>query len=344
MLILTNHDVSNILLNLSSEQVRQLLNSLGKTLSLYSKEQLSNEPKCLHQPHRSNIVTKHNDTTLVMPSSDTTNTGVKIVTLPHNGSATGANLVIEPTGAVVGMLNAAEVTAFRTALTIMTLFARVTHIHKKNIICFGSGRQVEWHIRLALLLAPTEVQNIVILNRGQSRLDQLEKDAIASLRTRYPQVDFRLVSREATPDFDALVQLNLSLADVVFCCTPSTEPLFPFRDLASSPKPRFISAIGSYKPHMQEIDTETLLSGGKIFVDSKDACLQESGELITANVKPDQLAEIGEFLASDGSPGIPSTGNIVFKCVGMGIMDLVISRGLLDIADEAAIGQTVARF
>ncbi|KAJ5462168.1 hypothetical protein N7530_010373 [Penicillium desertorum] len=321
MLILTNHDVSNILLNLSSEQVRQLLNSLGETLSVYSKEQLSDDPKCLHQPHRSSIVTKHNDTTLVMPSSDTTSTGVKIVTLPHNGSATGAILVIEPTGQVMGMLNAAEVTAFRTALTIMTLFVRVTHIRKENII-----------------------RNITIFNRGRSRLDQLEKDAISSLRTRYPQVNFRLVSREATPDFDTLVQLSLSLADVVFCCTPSTEPLCPFRDLASTSKPRFISAIGSYKPHMHEIDTETLLSGGQIFVDSKDACLQESGELITANVKPDQLAEIGQFLASDDSPGIPSTGNIIFKCVGMGIMDLVISRGLLDIADKAAIGQTMAKF
>ncbi|OQE13549.1 hypothetical protein PENFLA_c046G05238 [Penicillium flavigenum] len=279
-----------------------------------------------------------------MPSSDTTNTGVKIVTLPHNGSATGAILVMEPTGQVMGMLNAAEVTAFRTALTIMTLFVRVTHMPKKNIVCFRSGRQVEWHVRLALLLAPTEVQNVTIFNRGQSRLDQLEKDAIGSLRTRYPQVNFRLVSREATPDFDTLVQLSLSSADVVFCCTPSTEPLFPFRDLASSPKPRFISAIGSYKPRMREIDTELLLSGGQIFVDSKDACLQESGELITANVKPDQLAEIGEFLAPGKGPGIPSTGNIIFKCVGMGIMYLVISKDLLDTGDRVANGQTVAKF
>jgi ornithine cyclodeaminase len=251
---------------------------------------------------------------------------------------------MEPTGQVMGMLNAAEVTAFRTALTIMTLFVRVTHIRKENIVCFGSGRQVEWHVRLALLLAPTEIRNITIFNRGRSRLDQLEKDAISSLRTRYPQVNFRLVSREATPDFDTLVQLSLSLADMVFCCTPSTEPLFPLRDLASTSKPRFISAIGSYKPHMHEVDTETLLSCGQIFVDSKDACLLESGELITANVKPDQLAEIGQFLASDDSPGIPSTGNIIFKCVGMGIMDFVISRGLLDIADKAAIGQTMATF
>lgn len=342
MLVLTNNDVSSILLNLSPEQGHQLLSSLGDTLSIYSHENVSKEPKLLHQPHRSSIVTNHNDTTLVMPSSDTANTGVKIVTLPQNGSATGAILVMKPTGQVIGMLNAAEVTAFRTALTIMTLFVRVKHIPKKNIVCFGSGRQVEWHIRLALLLAPEEVRDIVIFNRGQSRLDQLEKDAIASLRTHFPQVTFRLISREATTEFDALVQQSLTSADVIFCCTPSTAPLFSFRDLSSSPKSRFISAIGSYKPHMHEIDTETLLSGGQVFVDSKDACLQESGELITANVNPGQLVEIGKFLSD--AHEVPLTGNVIFKCVGMGIMDLVVSRSLLEIARKAAVGQTVDGF
>lgn len=124
---------------------------------------------------------------------------------------------------------------------------------------------------------------------------------------------------------------------MVFCYTLSTKPLFIFRDLASTSKPSFISAIGSYKPYIHEIDTETLLSGGQIFVDPKDTCLRESGELITTNVKSDQLAEIGHFLASDDSPEIPSTENIIFKCVGIGIMNLVIIRGLLDIADKAAI-------
>ena len=44
-LIPTDHTMSNILLSLSSEQVRRILNSLGQTLSLCSKEQLSDDPK-----------------------------------------------------------------------------------------------------------------------------------------------------------------------------------------------------------------------------------------------------------------------------------------------------------
>lgn len=86
-----------------------------------------------------------------MPFSDTINTAVKVVTLPHNGVATGVILVMEPSGGVAGMLGATEVTAFRTALAVMSLFVQANHIPKKNIVCFGSGKQVEWHIRLALL-------------------------------------------------------------------------------------------------------------------------------------------------------------------------------------------------
>ena len=92
-----------------------------------------------------------------MPSSDTTNTAVKVVTLPCDGVATGAILVMEASGRVAGVLGATEVTAFRTALAVTSLFLLVNHIPKRNNVCFGSSRQVEWHVRLALLLAPTQI-------------------------------------------------------------------------------------------------------------------------------------------------------------------------------------------
>jgi ornithine cyclodeaminase len=85
MLILSDSDVSNILLNLPPEQCSQLISSLEEILKTYTSDQLSSEPNTLHQPHRNSIVNKFNDTTLVMPSSDTTNTAVKIVTLPQKG-------------------------------------------------------------------------------------------------------------------------------------------------------------------------------------------------------------------------------------------------------------------
>ncbi|KAJ6159421.1 hypothetical protein N7497_003958 [Penicillium chrysogenum] len=264
-LIPTDHAVSNILLNLSSEQVRQILNSLGANFEPLFQRATIRRPQIAYVNH----------------------TGALRVSFGY-----GAHRQ------VMGMLNAAEVTAFQTALSITTLLL-VTHIPKKNIVCFGPGQFKTSRSSIEASLAWISQRKMQVLLCPPAT----------------PHVNFRLVSREVTPDFDTMVQLSLIWADVVFCCTPSIEPLFAPRDLASSPKSR---SIGSYKPHIQETDTETLLSSGQIFVDSKDACLQESGEPITANVKPHQLAEIGVFIASGKGLGIPSTGNIIFKCDGIG--------------------------
>jgi ornithine cyclodeaminase len=99
------------------------------------------------------------------------------------------------------MLSAAQVTAFRTALAVMSLYAQVDHISKKNIVCFGSGKQVQLDIRLALLLSPLEIENITIINRGRSRLDQLAKVTIPLLRAKYPHVNFQLIAKEDTPSY-----------------------------------------------------------------------------------------------------------------------------------------------
>lgn len=93
---------------------------------------------------------------------------------------------------------------------------------------------------------------------------------------------------------------------------------------------------------MKEIDEKTLLCGGrKIFVDSKEAWLCESGELISAGVTSEQLIELGEVLSLEDKQGVLPPGNIIFKCVGMGIMDLAISRTLLEIAKESGVGELV---
>lgn len=341
MYILREAEVYRTLRSLSQPQFTRFLGTLTTTLIQYSNEHdHKKSDRLIHQPLRSSIVTKYNDTTLFMPSSDTQNTGMKIIALPAKGDSAGVNVLLSPLGQILGLVPASQVTAFRTALTAMCLFARVFHIPKQHIVVFGSGKQVEWHIRLALLVAPKEINTITVVNRGRQRLNEFEKSVLRGLQSVYKQVKFQLVAKEDTPEFEHAVQHHLSSADAIFCCTPSTAPLFPFSALALSPKRRFISLIGSYKPHMKEIDTDTLLSGaGQIFVDSKEACLEESGELIEARVNESQLIEIGKHLGSDKS--LYPEGNVVLKCVGMGIMDLVVSRLLLEVARELGIADDV---
>ncbi len=88
-------------------------------------------------------------------------------------------------------------------------------------------------------------------------------------------------------------------ANVIVTATSSTVALFNSVDVTSGTR---IVLIGSYKPHMREVDNELIRRAGIVVVDSKEACAREAGELIGAGLSGDQLAELGEVLR-DGPLG-----------------------------------------
>ncbi|PWY65218.1 proline utilization protein PrnX [Aspergillus heteromorphus CBS 117.55] len=348
MLLLPEPAVARILRQLTPKQCHGFLDAMCQSLTAASSQTTSPAAdRLIHQPLRSTITTKEQNLSLFMPVSNTTSTGIKIVTASQANGIIGVINIFSPEGKLQGLLSAAEITAFRTALAIMSLFVRCTTLKKEHIVIFGSGRQAEWHARLALRLVPEQIKRITFINRGRRRLTELEKNVVIDLRSAHPAVAMTILAKEDTPDYKEQLRAELASSDVIFSCTPATEPNFPFTYLQPF-KPRFLSLIGSYKPHMREIDTETLLSGGgKIYVDSKEACLEESGELILAEVKEDQLVEIGELYGQrDKSQPleVPDGCNVVFKCVGMGIMDLVIGNQLLEVGREEGVGMEVEGF
>jgi ornithine cyclodeaminase/alanine dehydrogenase-like protein (mu-crystallin family) len=350
MHILSEPDVAQIFRRLTQEKCHEFIDVLSKALVAMSAESKPNVPdseKLIHQPLRTVFATKADNSCIFMPVSDTVSTGVKVVTVA-SGGIQGVINVFSPDGRLQGLLAAAEVTAFRTALASMTLFVRCTSLRKENILVFGCGRQAEWHARLALILYPEQIRQVTFVNRGRQRLDELERDVLVDLRQRYPNITFATFSKEHTADYGARLEEELQACDVIFSCTPSIEPNFSYSALQSAPKQRFISLIGSYKPHMHEIDSETLLSGGgRIYVDSKSACMEESGELNTAKVTEDQLTEMGDLLGElspEQALDIPDGCNVIYKCVGMGLMDLIVGKKVLDVGKEQGLGTHVDGF
>ena len=68
----------------------------------------------------------------------------------------------------------------------------------------------------------------------------------------------------------------LRQSDIICTATPSSTPVFSDNDL----KPGVhINSIGSYKPTMREIPSETIIRS-KLVVDSREACLSEAGDII----------------------------------------------------------------
>ena len=348
MRVIPSQVVTQILHNLSRRQCLGFISTLNESLAqVHSEASLPGPEKLIHQPLRTTFKTKEGNLSLFMPVSNTTTTGLKIITVANAGGLSGVINIFSPGGKLLGLIDAGEITAFRTALAIMTLFVRCPSLKKEKVVILGAGKQAEWHARLALLLASEDVKNITFVNRSGKRLKDLEESAITSIKAVYPAVNMAYISKDDNPNYDEQLEAAIGASDVIFSCTPATEPNFPFSFLSKSPRQRFISLIGSYKPHMQEIDSETLLSGGgKIYVDSKEACMEESGELIKAKVSNDQLIEIGELYKASGDSALDlSDGhNVVFKCVGMGIMDLAVGLKVLNIAQESGLGVDVDGF
>ncbi|KAG9245348.1 ornithine cyclodeaminase/mu-crystallin family protein [Calycina marina] len=339
MLVLRQPDILELLHSLSAPQVLHLQQSLLKTLTQHSA--LPSETRHALQPARSHL-TSSAGTTLLMPASTPTSTVVKTVTLPSSGGpAIGTLTISSPLGITIGLLNAEEVTAFRTALVALILFIRHPWKADGNVVIFGAGKIVEWHLRLLLLLAPEKVASLALINRSLAGLERLA-EVIYTLRKQHPEVDFQLVAKDQEDEYDEIIEEALAESDAIFCCTPSTEPLFPHKYLGKG-RPRYISLIGSYKPHMQEITKETLLSADRICVDSRDACLDEAGELIMAGIKGDRITELGEIGEENGCLSIENKA-VVFKCVGMGIMDAVVGRELLNIAHLRGLGIEISEF
>ena len=346
MHILGEREISSLLTGLTRPKAEGILDSLSKALVDYSRDHSSSQ-NLVHQPLRQRITTAAGHSTLFMPASNTAITGIKVVTRPANGGAyRGSINIYAPEGELIGLLNAEQVTAFRTALATMIPFLKCP-FPKSGIVIFGAGKQAEWHVRLALLFAGESIDGITIFSRSAATLNDLKK-TLAGAKEKYPGLYLNFVSKEETREYEDVLRSALQRCDAIMCCTPSTSPLFPSTYLNRAEgivrlsKQRFISLVGSHKPGMQEVDLETLCSGGCVYVDSREACLEEAGEIIMEGITGSKLVEVGEMLSQSDPRSLE--GNFVYKCVGLGIMDVVVGSKLLDISKQMGIGRTLEDF
>lgn len=358
--ILSDNDVKTILSSLSQTDVYRIADDFLQSLVQYSCQ---NEAQ--YQPERA-VIKRGAQTSLFMPATTPSHIGVKIVGIsPASQPAAGekpkpglqATLTIcDEAGKAAGVLNAAEITAFRTALGSMLLY----RLRKEtgNVLVFGAGAQARWHIRLALLLRGKEIRKVTVVNRGKARTEEL----LASLReTGVPKHVELGVFEDGMSLEDAVVE-----ADVIFTGVPSTTPLFPAQYLMSErarQKTRYIAAIGSYRLDMQELDPQLLSaivdSGGpfkeqvwqaKVVVDSTEGCLAEAGELNRAGIGKDGMFEVGALqdMRQKGRQGgldeWLQEGFVVYKSVGVGIMDVAIGSRLLHLAGEKKTGVRLEDF
>lgn len=308
----------------------------------------------------------------------------------------GSLTLFDNSGAPTALINAEELTAFRTALASTMLIRKRQSVH--DVTVFGAGKQAYWHIRIALLLRGPEIHHVNIINRSFDRARNLlmqiynpypdDPDYENPIGAKYGSKTKTSILTPAHGEYTRLLKEYVRSANVIFCTTPSTEPLFPASYLTNPEgrrKGRMIACIGSYKPHMIEIHPDILRQavaphhehrhfhkhqreGGAVIVDSVEAALKEAGEIIQAKLQPDQVVEIGELLMlkkdaerkaktanAEDSQGVQvkessglyewlTKGNVIYKSVGIGLMDVVCGTELVRLAKDRGIGTHIDAF
>jgi ornithine cyclodeaminase/alanine dehydrogenase-like protein (mu-crystallin family) len=132
-------------------------------------------------------------------------------------------------------------------------------------------------------------------------------------------------------------------ADVVSTATTSATPVFDGRDLKPG---THVNGVGSYTLQMQEIDSQVARRAGKVFVDSREAVLAETADVVNplkeGLIAEADLIEIGA-VAVGQHPGRTSADEITFfKSCGIAVQDVAAGGEVLRRAKEMKLGAEIA--
>ncbi|MBS5787249.1 MAG: ornithine cyclodeaminase family protein [Clostridioides difficile] len=288
-------------------------------------------------PLRTNIpAPKQEGSMLFMPGyiEDIDCAGVKIVSVfPENvdkgiPSTPATVLLLDgTTGEVCSILDGTYVTQIRTGAASGAAFDVLARKDSKIGALIGTGGQAE--AQLEAMLAARSLDEVRIFNRNLSKAKafaNLMDKELESYNTKFVAVD---------NSDDAIEN-----ADMIITVTTSSTPVF---DGSKIKKGATISGVGSYQPHMQEIDSTTLTRASKIFFDSEEAVLAEAGDIIKpleAGIikKEDLTGELGSVINGSVLGREDDDEIIVFKSVGISVQDVVTAKKIYDKAVEKEIG------
>ena len=269
--------------------------------------------------------------TLIMPAylPERSEFGIKVVSVYDDNPnldlprITATVLVLDPvTGAPKAFMDGASLTAIRTGAGGGVAADVLARQDAKTVGLFGAG--VQARTQLQAVMAVREITRVNLISRTQASARQLATE-ISEWTTDVPEVNLVTTPRQV-----------IEVADIVICATTSGTPLFDGNALQPG---THITAVGTFVPEKREVDTTTIRRAHRIVVDSREACLEEAGDLIIPNAEID--AEIGEIINGD-KQGRQSDDEITFfKSVGVAVQDAVAASGVLAESEAKGLGTLV---
>jgi len=308
---------------LGEEEVRallapdELISTMASALAAFSRGEVDQPLRTVLQPSRGSWFAS-----MPMASSALGAVGEKLVTVyPGNGARNlpthlATIVLVDPdTGTLRAVMDGRYITEARTAAVSAVSLKYLAAADARTLAIIGSGVQARSHLRFLPLVRGFD--SIRCWSpRAQSR---------SKLAAEFPVVAACDSGEEATRD-----------ADVIVLATGSPSPVI---DAAWVKPGANVISVGACRPHEREIDPN-LLASAKLFVDSRESALRESGDVVLG-IEEGRfdanhiVAEIGELIAGtvDWRRGISDI--TVLKPLGLAVEDVTAA----DLVYRKAIGR-----
>ena len=260
--------------------------------------------------------------------------GIKIVNIfPGNrerGQATTIGQVLlmdDKNGEVLALMDGSFITKFRTGAASGAAFKLFARNDAKIGCLIGTGGQAD--CQLEAMLAACDLDEVRIVARDFVKTEKFTEE----MSERFKDSGTKLIAYDDANE-------AVDGADVIVVVTVSTEPVF---DANRVKKGAVVSGVGSYTAEMNEIDPKLFKLADKIYFDSKDACIAESAD-IQIPIREGLVSlegltgDIGEYALGEISGREADDEIIIFKNVGLGILDLVIAKLIYEKAKNRKIG------
>lgn len=232
------------------------------------------------------------------------------------------------TGIPQALMDGEALTATRTGAGAGAAADLLAHPEAESVAILGSG--VQARAQLEAMCAVRTIRKVRVFSPNPEHV----RSFVEKLRGRSPiPKDVEVVPSSAEA---------VRGADIVCTSTTSTTPVIAFHDL----KPGcHVSGVGSFRPDMQEIDSETIRHG-LVVVDARESALAETGDLVVpiaqGVIQSDHIhAEIGEIVNGVKTGRTSPEQLTVFKSCGVAVQDAVAARIVLDCAVRNGLGTLV---
>jgi ornithine cyclodeaminase/alanine dehydrogenase-like protein (mu-crystallin family) len=232
------------------------------------------------------------------------------------------------TGEILSLMDGEYLTALRTGAASGLATRCFARKDANTLALFGCGAQGQ--TQMEAVSCERDIKKVLVFDKNKNTADRFIREMQEKLQ----------IEMVYTSDTSLLNE-----TDIICTATNSYVPLFKKEVLK---KGVHINAVGSFQPHMQELDPY-ILRDAKVYVDQIESCLKESGDFIKPIAegiitKRNIIGEIGDFCLNKIAGRESENEITVFKSVGIAIQDYTVATDIYNNSLENSFGHDINLF